>query len=230
MRRSVAASRCLGRLIADRHGVAALEFALLLPVLIVITLSLTDVTNAVITWWRLSIAANAIARIATNYAATESNTNSLSIDQATTASTAIIAVIPALTTASLSQYGVRLSSVVMTPTVAGCTSNCTYNANTAWRILLQGTAGTARPCGTLGAAANDASASVNTLPPNAFSSSPLLVVDVTYNFIPLFTNLFGVQVKWTETAYMAPRTGTDADWIQLIGAQAAQAQCPGYTG
>ncbi|MBV8457583.1 MAG: pilus assembly protein [Acetobacteraceae bacterium] len=209
-----------------------MEFALLLPVLVVITLSLTDVTNAVITWWRLSAAANAIARIGTSYAATESNTNSLSTSQATTASTAIFAVIPGLTTAPLSQYGVTLSSVVMTPTVAGCTSNCTYTANTAWSVVVQGTAGAARPCGPppLGVAANDASASINTLPPDAFSSSPLLVVDVTYEFIPLFTNLFGVKVQWMETAYMAPRTGTDADWIQLTGAQAAQAQCPGYTG
>jgi Flp pilus assembly protein TadG len=225
----VAASR-LRRLIADRHAVAAVEFAVLLPVLIVITLSLTDVTNAVITWWRLSAAANAIARIATNYAATESNTNSLSTTQATTASTAIFAVIPGLTTAPVSQYGVTLSSVVMTPTVAGCTSNCTYTANTAWSVVVQGIAGATRPCGTLGAAANDASASINTLPPDAFSSSPLLVVDVTYDFIPLFTNLFGVKVQWMETAYLAPRTGTDADWIQLTGTQAAQAQCPGYTG
>jgi Flp pilus assembly protein TadG len=222
--------RCWRRLIADRRAVAAVEFALLLPVLVVITLSLTDVTNAVITWWRLSAAANAIARIGTSYAATESNTNSLSTSQATTASTAIFAVIPGLTTAPLSQYGVTLSSVVMTPTVAGCTSNCTYTANTAWSVVAQGTAGTARSCGTLGAAANDASATISTLPPDAFSSSPLLVVDVTYDFIPLFTNLFGVKLKWMETAYMAPRTGTDADWIQLTGAQAAQAQCPGYTG
>ena len=45
----------------DCRGVAALEFALVMPVLVILVLSLYDVSNAVITWWRLSTAAAAIA-------------------------------------------------------------------------------------------------------------------------------------------------------------------------
>ncbi len=211
----------------DRRGVAALEFALIAPVLVVIVLSLHDVTNAVITWWNLAAAAGAIDRIATSYAATPTNTNSLTLAQATTASTAIFAVMPALLTAPAARYGVTVSSVVMTPTVPGCAANCTYIANTAWSAVLQGSA-TARPCGRLAPATDAAKASPETLPVDAFSPAPLLVVDVTYDFAPLFTGVFGPGLRFMESAYLAPRTGTDAAWVRLTGAGAARAICPGY--
>lgn len=212
----------------DRRGTSGLEFALLAPALIVVMLSLYDVTNAVIAWWQISSAAGAIARIATTYAATTTNTNSLSTTQAATASTALFGVMPALATAPASRYGVAISSVVMTPTVAGCASNCTYIANTAWSLALQGSAAR-RPCGTLGAVPDGTRASSTTLPLDTFTSAPVMVVDVTYDVAPLF-NLFGAGLRLMESAYMATRTGSDAAWTRLTGPQAAQAQCPGYTG
>ncbi len=219
----------LVRAAADRRGVAALEFALLAPVLVVIAMSLYDVTNAVISWWQLSAAADAIARMATGMAATTTNTNSLTRTQASTVSTAVFAVMPTLSSAPASTYGVAISSVVMTPTVAGCTSDCTYNANVAWSVGLQGNAAR-RPCGQLNQAPDTQPASITTLPVDAFTSAPVVVVDVTYDFTPLFTTLFGAGLRFMESAYMSPRTGTDAAWVRLTGPQAAQAQCPGYTG
>lgn len=219
-------TRRLGR---DRRGVAALEFALLAPVLIVIAVSLTDVTNAVITWWQLSSAAGAIARIATTYAATLNNTNILSTTQATTASTALFGVIPRLISAPATQYGVTLSSIVMTPTVPSCTSHCTYVANVAWTAVLQGSS-SKRPCGTLASVPDGTPSDKRTLAADAFSAAPVLVVDVTYDFTPIFTNLFGAGASFMETAYMAARAGKDADWTRITGPNFAQAQCPGYTG
>ena len=194
-----------------------------------IVLSLTDVTNAVVTWWRLSAGAGAIAHIATTFAATPTNTNVLTLKQATTASTAVYALVPALTAAPASTYGVVISSVVMTPTVPGCTASCTYVANTAWSTALQGTA-TTRPCGQLGAVPDGQRSTLTTLPLDAFTSAPLLVVDILYDFTPLFTNLFGGGLQFIETAYLAPRTGDDSAWTRLTGPNAAAAQCPGYTG
>ncbi len=219
----------IARAAADRRGVAGLEFALLAPALIVVMLSLYDVTNAVIAWWQISVAAGTIARIATNFAATTTNTNVLATTQATTASTAVFGVMPALALVPASRYGVAISSVVMTPTVPGCTSNCTYVANTAWSMALQGSAPT-RPCGELGAVADGLPSSSTTLPLGAFTSAPLIVVDVTYNFAPIFANLPWVNLRFMETAYLATRTGSDAEWVRLTGPQAALAQCPGYTG
>ncbi len=217
------------RLRADRRGVAALEFALLAPALVVIVLGLYDISKAVIVWWQLSAAAGAIARIGTTYAATPDNTNVLSTTQAASASTAIFAVIPALAQGPSSRYGVTMTSVVMTPTVPGCSSNCTYLSNTAWSLALQGAA-PLRPCGSPGQVADGTPSSSLTLPLDAFTRAPLLVVDVTYDFIPLFNTFFGHALTFMETAYLATRTGNDAAWIRLTGPQAAQAQCPGYTG
>lgn len=219
----------IARTAADERGVAGLEFALLAPALVIVMLSLYDVTNAVIAWWQISAAAGTIARITTNFAATTANTNVLVTTQATTASTAVFGVMPALTSAPASRYGVAISSVVMTPTVPGCTSNCTYVANTAWSMALQGTA-TPRPCGQLGSVADGVPSSSTTLPLGAFTSAPLIVVDVTYDFTPLFANLSWGNLRFMETAYLATRTGSDAEWVRLTGPQAALAQCPGYTG
>ena len=218
--------------ITDRRGVAAVEFALVAPVMIVVALSLYDVTNAVITWWQLSAAAAAIARIATTDAATTSNTNSLSTDQAATASTAIFAVVASLATAPASRYSVTISSVVMTPTVSGCTADCTYVGNTAWSVGPQGS-GATRACGPLGSVSNSAPSSFTTLPIDAFTASPVLVVDVTYDFIPLFVKplfqtVWPASALFMQTAYMATRTGTNADWVRLTGPNAAKSQCPEY--
>jgi Flp pilus assembly protein TadG len=192
--------RRIARVALDRRGVAALEFALRAPALIVIMLSLYDVTSAVISWWQLSAAAGAIARIATNLAATNTNTNILTIEKATTASTAVFALMPTLATTPGSRYGVVISSVVMTPTTPGCTSGCTYVANTAWSLALQGSPST-RPCGTLSLVPDGQPASSTTLPADAFTPSPLVVVDVIYDFAPLFTNLFGAGLRFMESAY-----------------------------
>ncbi|MEO8715985.1 MAG: TadE/TadG family type IV pilus assembly protein [Acetobacteraceae bacterium] len=217
------------RIGADRRGIAALEFALLAPILIVIAMSLTDVTNAVIAWWQLSSAADAIARIATTYAATNNNSNSITTAQAATAGTAVFAVMPALASAPTSRYGVTLSSVVMTATTNNCTSNCAYVANTAWSATLQGAAPT-RPCGNLSSVPDGHAASSGTLPADTFTAAPMLVVDVTYDFTPLFTNLFGSGLRFMESAYMAARTGGDADWVRLTGPNSTSAKCPGYPG
>lgn len=213
----------------DRRAVAALEFALLAPVLIVVALSLLDITNAITSWWQLAAAADAIGRIATTYAATENNSNSLSTTQAVTASTAVFAVVPALASAPLSRYGVTLSSIVMAPTSSSCSGDCTYVANTAWSLVLQGT-GAARPCGTLAVVPDGQPSSPSTLAADAYTASPVLVVDVSYEFAPLFTTIFGTGLRFTETAYMPARTGGNADWVHLTGPNAAHAQCPGYTG
>lgn len=236
---------------ANRRAAVWLEFALIAPVIIAITFSLYDITNVVIAWWQLSSAADAIARIATNFAAQPDNTNCISITSAsttntnpspacaavdinanadaTTASTAIFGVLPALTTAPASSYSVSISSVVMTPTIPGCTSNCTYLAKTAWSATFQGVAAH-RPCGLLASVPDGQPASITTLPKDAFSPAPLLVVDVTYNLAPFLTNLFGTSLRLMETAYMAPRTGPDSAWVRLTGQNYATAQCPGFTG
>jgi Flp pilus assembly protein TadG len=213
----------------DRRGTSALEFALLAPALVTIALSLYDVTAAVVAWWQLSAAAQAIDLIATNLAATPSLTNVLAAADAATASTAIYAVLPSLRTAPAQQFAVTLTSVVFAPTPSGCTSACGYTANVAWSVTLQGNAA-ARPCGTLAVAPDSARPSPTTLPADAFSPAPILIADVIYQFTPLLTTPFGAAFTMRESAYLSPRTGANSAWVRYSGPLAAQVQCPGYVG
>ncbi len=214
----------------SRRGVAALEMALLAPALVTVALTLYDVCEAVAAWWQMASAAHAIGLIATNLAATPALTNVLSATDAATASTAVYAVRPSLASAPPGQFGVTLSSVVFTASPTGCGgAGCTYAAHVAWSVTLQGNA-PARPCGTLAVAADTARPSPMTLPTSAFSASPILLVDVFLQYQPLLTTPFAARFPLRESAYFAPRTGADSAWVRYTGANAAQVQCPGYTG
>ena len=217
------------RPMGGRRGSAAVEFAVLAPVLIAVALSLYDATSAIIAWWRVTAAARAIDLIATDLAATPSLTNVLSSRNATVAGTAIYAVIPTLLTAPGPPFGVILTSVVFTPTPAGCSAGCGYTANVAWSATVQGSV-PARPCGALSVAPDGSRPSLNTLPADAFSPAPILIADVVYQFTPLLTTLFAAPFTLREAAYLPPRTGSNTGWVRYSGPLAAQVQCPGYTG
>lgn len=215
---------------ADRRAVAAVEFALLAPALVGIALALYDSTNAAITLWQVASGAHAVALIATDLAATPALTNTLTQAQAIAASTAVYATLPALRTAPAGQFAVTLTSVAFTASPAGCAgAACTYAAHVAWSATLQGNA-PARPCGTLAPVPDGAPPSPTTLPADAFSAAPVLIADVSDQFIPLLTTPFAAAFTMRDSAYLATRIGGDGDWVHYTGANAAQVQCPGYTG
>lgn len=211
------------------RGVAALEFALLAPMLMMVSAGLYDLTTAFIAWKRVSLTAQAIAEIATIMAATTAGTNQLTLSQATTAASAIYAYLPATQSASAPAFGVVMSSIVMQPTVSGCTTACTYTANVAWSGTFQGS-GTTRQCGTLSFVADTAAPSPATLPTDAQGSSPLLVVDVNYTFYPLFYKFFTGPIPMKQSAYFSPRIGLADSWVQYEpgGASDTTTICPNY--
>ncbi|CAH2602015.1 conserved protein of unknown function [Rhodovastum atsumiense] len=217
-----------------RQGLAALEFAFLAPVLLLFLAGLHDLTTAFIAWQRLTATAQATAQIATLMAATASSPNTLTVNQASAAASVIYAYLPDTVTAATSRFGVTLSSVVMTPTVSTCTTACTYTAHVAWSGVFAGAATTARPCdgktAAISVAADSAEPTASTLPADAYSAAPLLVVDVAYTFTPLFTSVITGSFQMRRAAYFAPRTGESSDWIRYFyaGSPDATAHCTGY--
>jgi Flp pilus assembly protein TadG len=204
------------RTITDRRGVAALEFALIAPAMVVFAIGLFDLVDGTATWWHLTQAAQAIAQIATNSAANTNGTNSLTKQQGYAASTAAYPLVPQLASAKLADFGVTLSSVVFTPTVANCTSGCTYTAAVAWsHTLLTGTLAAARACGvSLVQAANSAAPSSGTLPAR---------------FTPLFTTFIAGPIVMMRSAYLTPRAGDDTQWVRYTDPTISQPMCPGYS-
>lgn len=211
-----------------RRAAAAVEFALVVPVLVLVLSSLPDLTNAILTWWQVAQAADAIGRIATRLAVTDGPSNLLTQDQARRASTAALPLLPGWPAANSSHEGVVLTAIVFAPTVPGCTQACTYVANVAWSATLQGGL-PPRPCGRMLPAPDIAVASMTTLPASAFGATSLLVVDVAAQFKPLISTLLGPALDVAVAGLMAARNGGPGDWIRISGPTAAGLRCPGYT-
>jgi Flp pilus assembly protein TadG len=208
--------------------VAAVEFALVAPLLFVLAFGFYDLVVATTIWWHLMEAAEAIGQIATSNAATSNQTNSLTETQAYVASTAIYPLVPQLASATAQTFSVVLSSVVFAPTVANCTSSCTYTAAVAWSYSFLGTAA-ARACGPLKPATDVATPSPATLPVDAFSAAPLLLVDVSFTYQPLFTSYIKTAIQLKRTAYMPMRTGDNTQWVRYTNPNISQPMCPGYS-
>lgn len=135
-----------------RRGTAALEFALLSPVLLVMLMSMYDISNAWLSWRRLTASSQAIGQIATLLAVNADGTNSLTPIQAWRASTAAYASMPALL-AQNAQYGVTLSQVLFVSPAICHGALCA--AYVGWSKGVLGGAAP-RPCGYLTPVADDA--------------------------------------------------------------------------
>jgi Flp pilus assembly protein TadG len=218
----------------SRGGLAALEFALLAPVLVTTCAGLYDLTSGFLAWQRVNMAALEIAQITTYEASANNNTNMniLNIAETQKATSAIYAYLPDTLTAPTASFGVVVTSVVVTLQNPACTSSCSYIPNVAWSGRFQGGAGTTRACGAsaLGWVADTARSSATTLPTDLQQPQPVLVVDVYYTFKPQFFTFVTGNVVMMRSAYFPPRTGLPSDWVQYYwaGAPDLTAKCPGY--
>jgi hypothetical protein len=213
-----------------------LEFAFIAPVMVTMLAGLYDLTTAFIAWRRVTAAALAIGEIATGQAASGvTNTNVLTQTQALTAASAVYPYLPDLLRPSPPAFGVTISSIAMAATPAGCTTACTYEAHVAWSGVFEGT-GQVRPCDTvqgtsiISSVSDTASPSPTVLPVDLYSSAPLLVVDVTYTYQPLFFTFITGNVVMAQSSYLSPRTGLTTAWVQYFpsGAQDTTGLCAGY--
>ena len=67
-----------------------------------------------------------------------------------------------------------------------------------------------RPCGTIAQARDARAPSLTTLPIAAFQANPILVVDTTYKFTPLFLQSFIGPIPMRWAAYLPSRSGTNS--------------------
>jgi Flp pilus assembly protein TadG len=224
----------LDRFRRSRSGLAAVEFALIVPILVMMCAGLYDLTTAFLASQRLNMAALSIAQIATYQAANTSqpNQNILTLPQITAATSAVYVYLPDTMQASSSAFGVVLTSVVVTKKTASCTSACVYVSNVAWTGRYQGGAGPGRSCGTNAMAwvANTTPPSASTLPTSLQQPQPILVVDVYYTFRPIFYQFLTGDFVMMRSAHFSPRTGTTANWVQYYptGSSDPTVECSGY--
>lgn len=204
----------LARLRRDRTGVAAVEFALIFPILLALSAGLFEYSSFVRQARQLTDTANSIAEI---LAAGSDGTVDFSelhyaYDSAMLTFPRVLADSARKKIPWSDDITISLSGVSFSPAVKGCTSNCTYVAAINWTA-----AASQRACGSKPTAvANTAPPSATTLPTSLFTpvalpqggnGPPLFVVvaDVTYTWTPsVFTGLLS-PVVMKRSSYINPR-------------------------
>lgn len=193
-------------LLRARRGVAALEFAIVVPFVLALLFGVVDVSRAIVMARRLTVAAAATATIASTMAVQASNLNALTGQQAWQASTAPFANFPEW---QLGQrpgtFAITLSSVVFTGSPSGCTTACSYAAQVAWSVANPAGQPRLRSCGTLGKAADGSASSLATLPADDYGPTSIVVADVAGVFTPMFTAVFLGSFTLQRSAYISPR-------------------------
>ncbi len=209
--------RRLRQLLAARSALAGIEFALILPVMLTMLAGLVDLSLAVITARRLTVAAEDVALVASTMAVQFHSLNALSGLQAWQATTAPFAIFPAWRNLNGSNgFSITLSAVDFAATPAGCTANCAgYAAATRWSVANPRGQVALRPCGALAAVPDGQPASMATLPAGVFGPTSLLVGDVATVFMPLLTGVFIGPVPMRRSAYIPPRVNNGVQLTSL---------------
>jgi len=203
-----------------RAAVAAMEFAILAPVMALLLIGVFDLGKAAILWEQVWSASRSISESASTLAIQPDGTTSLTQNQAQQALSLVFAESPWI--ASNIETGPRsavLTSVSYSPSVAGCTTQCSYVAVVEWSKYYQCSAGTIckvafkpdlRPCVTLTQVRAGGPRSLTTVPTRELSEAlqrqnvtqpdPFLIADVRYTFKPWFYNLFtGDIALWASS-------------------------------
>ena len=212
-----------------RHGIAALEFALVAPMFGIIIMGTFDTTKAVILWSQVQNTAHLVATSATNVSVINSDrSTTLSAAAAQQSMSVIYAEMPWVrNTVERGQRSVTLTSVEFKPVSTSCTQttgqNC-YIANVAWSVaytggqasnaaLFQQNANVLRNCGVLIQTTPTATiplglTSYNVLrTANVAQPDAILVADVHYRYTPLFFRFITGTLDFTSTYYTSVRIG-----------------------
>jgi hypothetical protein len=238
---------------SNTRGIAGVEFALILPVIILFVIGVFDISKAMILYEEVYNAAHTIPLSASIVAVQPDKSTSLTVDQTQWTMSAIYAEMPWVRAGiETGTRSVTMSEVVFQPR-AGCTANATtncYNANLAWSEYYNdngrgGFGQVLRPCGTLTQTAANAGSpgdlsSIRTL--GVTSPDPILVVDVHYRYTPLFFNFLTGPIDFWASGYWPARsvapgatapTATDPgnQWtfFDIAKTLGGAGKCPGFT-
>jgi hypothetical protein len=202
-----------------RRASAALEFALVSPIALILMIGAFDAARAAIVWEQTCSAARAIAEAAEKLSYTAGSLQTqLTSTQMQAAMSIAYAQIPGFSlgngTSSTSSFTVTLSEVVFSPvctTSSGCSAQVPY---VLWSTALAQTGVTVatpavRACGAL--------ATVSTFPDdstqltkmvswsqNQIALAPHVVADVKTIFVPTFSMFMGTVTFWSSAAMPAP--------------------------
>jgi Flp pilus assembly protein TadG len=199
--------------VRQRQAASTVEFAFLVPVVLLLLLMGFDTGRYVLATQRIQEVANSVAEML-------SQTQAASTPPATTPTGAgyvqdsdlhyfydsamatypdVLAVANSTGTYWWQLLTVQMTSIYFKASPTNCTSSCTYTPEVVW------TTG-ARSCGlTISAASDTSGYNAATLPTDVFGPGSIIVVDVSYTFTPTFGAAYLPSIPIERSAYMAPR-------------------------
>lgn len=227
----------LPRFLRARHGIAAVEFTLIFPILLGVSAGIFEYSSFVRQSRQLTDTANSVAEILA--ADSDSTVTSTDLHYAVDSTMLTFPKVLSDSTRKGIAWGnditISLAGVSFAPTVTTCTSNCTYKAAINW------TGGAKqRACNSTQSSATDTAApTATTLPASLFTpvanpqggnNPPLFVVvaDVTYTWSPaVFTGLLN-SVTMKRSSYINPRYVSSLKYTVSSGDDGFGQACPGY--
>ena len=214
LRRFQQIARLAGRFQRDRGGVAAIEFALIAPVLLLLTGGAVELGGAITAGNRATYVAETIGQVIGQTQTTFGENDLKAILRtASIVDPDVIAYAKATGKTLDSAADVVVSSIVFKLQDSTCTSNCQYNASL---VFSEALSGIKRVCGALKPGTGDAP---NLLPANVYSANPVLEVKVTVHYRPIMTSILGSDVEYNRVMYFRPRYVDHINYVK---------NCPGF--
>ena len=233
LRRKLKRLTYLRKLAERREGIAALEFALIAPIMIYTLLVASDIAAALNLTRHLTNAADVIAEVVSqqtqNGNPTRYVTDAILLADDASLLTTVSEVMPDAARKNedwTSDIQAIVSSVQFRPVGTciyqppGGPATVCSSAYVMWSVGFTATGFThTRTCGpTTIASANTKTPSLTTIPPGAVTPGrvnqpgTIIVVDVSYVFNPLFTKWLTGPFTFQRTAYLPPRFFTEIDY------------------
>ena len=197
------------------RGTAALEFAIVVPVLVVLILGVSDLSNAILTARRAEVAAIAVAQMASTDSAQSQTLNEISDVEASSATTAAFALFPCWARSpnvsggcgAAGTFAVTLSGISFTAVPSGCTQTCSYQPKVVWSVSNVLGENKLRPCGDLAVVANSSPFNYGSIPAGDVGPTTLFVADVSWTFTPAFFGFLFPNIPIFQSATVSPRIG-----------------------
>ena len=199
------------RMARDKRGVAAVEFALILPFMLLLYLGSAELTYGLMANRKMTLVARTLSDLTAQTTATAGVT-SAELTDIFTAAAAIISPY------SATPLNMSISSIEFMPNTA--TPPVYDKARTKWTAVytVGGVPkGVARPCGAtaITQSPNTASPSSTTMPAGLYGAGTVIIADVSYLYRPPFAGTFLAwsssesTINFSTTSYMRPRTQTE---------------------
>lgn len=197
----------------DNKGIAAVEFALILPVMLLLYIGTSEITTALMANRKMTQVARAVSDLIAQETSTDEKiTNATLTDIYSSAGT----IMAPFSTTTLK---ITASSIKFVPNASDPTQ---LKAMTVWSLTNKASA-IKRPCGqnAIASAPNTQDASPTTMPAGLYQAGTIIVADVEYQYDPKFG---GALMKWgtdggsaynmKHTAYMKPRAMTEIHYSE----------------